>query len=200
MFVDWSGSFSLNGPLREYSLTESNLRIYSGFHSSLHIPRTSDKSTFVVTQLFHNLCSSCSQVHIPFSFFPAIIYNSKTDLCDARVSYSVVILCHSRNCNSFPSFDLIAGLFAFLLWNSLILFHCSSIITFTLFFRSSAFVFQVTCTTDSGSASSPVIKYNTATGTGMCPRAWQVKVTLHYDNGKNGFCLHSVWAKPIQCQ
>ncbi|XP_056624652.1 usherin [Triplophysa dalaica] len=71
MFVDWSGSFSLNGPLREYSLTESNLRIYSGFHSSLHIPRTSDKT----------------------------------------------------------------------------------------------FVFQVTCTTDSGSASSPVIKYNTATGT-----------------------------------
>ncbi|XP_016124971.1 usherin [Sinocyclocheilus grahami] len=70
VFVDWSGSFSLNGPLREYSLTENNLRIYSGFHSSLHIPRTSDKS----------------------------------------------------------------------------------------------FAFQVTCTTDSGSASSPVIKYNTATG------------------------------------
>lgn len=44
VFVDWSGSFSLNGPLREYSLTENNLRIYSGFHSSLHIPRTSDKS------------------------------------------------------------------------------------------------------------------------------------------------------------
>ncbi|KTF85738.1 hypothetical protein cypCar_00006734, partial [Cyprinus carpio] len=70
VFVDWSGSFSLNGPLREYSLTENNLRIYSGFHSSLHIPRTSDKT----------------------------------------------------------------------------------------------FAFQVTCTTDSGSASSPVIKYNTATG------------------------------------
>uniref|UniRef100_A0A671RF78 Usherin-like n=1 Tax=Sinocyclocheilus anshuiensis TaxID=1608454 RepID=A0A671RF78_9TELE len=72
VFVDWSGSFSLNGPLREYSLTENNLRIYSGFHSSLHIPRTSDKT----------------------------------------------------------------------------------------------FAFQVTCTTDSGSASSPVIKYNTATGIG----------------------------------
>uniref|UniRef100_A0A8C1J3X3 Usherin n=1 Tax=Cyprinus carpio TaxID=7962 RepID=A0A8C1J3X3_CYPCA len=72
VFVDWSGSFSLNGPLREYSLTENNLRIYSGFHSSLHIPRTSDKT----------------------------------------------------------------------------------------------FAFQVTCTTDSGSASSPVIKYNTATGVG----------------------------------
>ncbi|ROL41587.1 Usherin [Anabarilius grahami] len=70
VFVDWSGSFSLNGPLGEYSLTENNLRIFSGFHSSLHIPRTSDKT----------------------------------------------------------------------------------------------FAFQVTCTTDSGSASSPVIKYNTATG------------------------------------
>nr|XP_009291422.1 usherin [Danio rerio] len=70
VFVDWSGSFSLNGPLTEYSLTESSLRVYSGFHSFLHIPRTSDKT----------------------------------------------------------------------------------------------FAFQVTCTTDSGSASSPVIKYNTATG------------------------------------
>ncbi|TRY59653.1 hypothetical protein DNTS_027396, partial [Danionella cerebrum] len=70
VFADWSSSFSLNGPLREYSLTESSLRIYSGFHSSLLMPRTSDKT----------------------------------------------------------------------------------------------FAFQVTCTTDSGSASSPVIMYNTATG------------------------------------
>jgi len=44
VFLDWSGSFSLNGRLEEYRLTENNLRIYSGFHSSLHIPRTSDKS------------------------------------------------------------------------------------------------------------------------------------------------------------
>ncbi|XP_065144388.2 usherin [Paramisgurnus dabryanus] len=71
LYVDWSDSFSLNGPLREFTLIESNLRIYSGFHSTLHIPRASDKT----------------------------------------------------------------------------------------------FVIQVTCTTDSGSASSPVIKYNTATGT-----------------------------------
>ncbi|GAA6098731.1 usherin [Tachysurus ichikawai] len=70
MFVDWSGSFSLNGPLREYILTESSLRIYSGFHSSIYIPWTSVKT----------------------------------------------------------------------------------------------FAFQVICTTDNGSASSPVIKYNTATG------------------------------------
>lgn len=54
VFVDWSGSFSLNGPLREYSLTENNLRIYSGFHSSLHIPRTSDKSMPI--WLYFDLC------------------------------------------------------------------------------------------------------------------------------------------------
>ncbi|KAF7704133.1 hypothetical protein HF521_021205 [Silurus meridionalis] len=70
VFVDWSRSFSLNGPLRDYSLTESSLRLYTGFHSYIYIPRTSDKT----------------------------------------------------------------------------------------------FAFQVTCTTDSGSASSPVIKYHTATG------------------------------------
>lgn len=44
VFVDWSGSFFLNGPLRDYALTENNLRLYSGFHSSVYIPRTSDKS------------------------------------------------------------------------------------------------------------------------------------------------------------
>ncbi|XP_062863133.1 usherin [Trichomycterus rosablanca] len=70
VYVDWTESFSLNGRLRDYALTESGLRLYSGFHSSIYIPRTSDKT----------------------------------------------------------------------------------------------FAFQVTCTTDGGSASSPVIKYNTATG------------------------------------
>uniref|UniRef100_A0A4W4GYM7 Usher syndrome 2A (autosomal recessive, mild) n=1 Tax=Electrophorus electricus TaxID=8005 RepID=A0A4W4GYM7_ELEEL len=75
--VDWGLSFFLNGPLREYSLSESGLRVYSGFHSSANIPRTSDKT----------------------------------------------------------------------------------------------FVFQVTCTTDSGSASSPIIKYSTTTGIGTLSSA-----------------------------
>ncbi|KAL7861387.1 hypothetical protein SRHO_G00128280 [Serrasalmus rhombeus] len=70
VYVDWGQSFSLNGPLRDYALTESGLRLYSGFHSYVYVPRTSDKT----------------------------------------------------------------------------------------------FAFQVTCSTDSGSASSPIIKYNTATG------------------------------------
>ncbi|KAG7465654.1 hypothetical protein MATL_G00155810 [Megalops atlanticus] len=48
--LDWSQSFFLNGLLREFVLTESGLQLYSGFHSSLHIPRTSDKTfAFQVT-------------------------------------------------------------------------------------------------------------------------------------------------------
>ncbi|XP_076156222.1 usherin [Alosa pseudoharengus] len=72
VFLDWTGSFALNGPLRDYMLTESGHLLYSGFHSALHIPRTSDKT----------------------------------------------------------------------------------------------FAFQVTCTTDSGSVSSPIIRYNSVTGVG----------------------------------
>ncbi|MBN3306045.1 USH2A protein, partial [Amia calva] len=72
MYLDWSHSFILNGQLQDFVLTESGTRLYSGFHSTLHIPRTSDKT----------------------------------------------------------------------------------------------FVFQVTCTTDGGSVSTPIIKYNTATGIG----------------------------------
>lgn len=44
IWLDWTGSFSLNDYLREYTVTESQLRIYSGFHSFLHVPRTSQKS------------------------------------------------------------------------------------------------------------------------------------------------------------
>lgn len=143
VFLDWSGSFSLNGPLGEYSLTENNLRIYSGFHSSLHIPRTSDKSMTTMVLLWPRAGSD---------------------------------LAHRR-----------ARLFSVLLVSPL----SSSLLS--LF--TSAFAFQVTCTTDSGSASSPVIKYNTATGIGMFPQAWQVKVI-----GKSEQCLHSVWAELFLCQ
>lgn len=44
IWLDWAGSFSLNGYLKEYSVTESQLRVYTGFYSYLHIPRTSQKS------------------------------------------------------------------------------------------------------------------------------------------------------------
>uniref|UniRef100_A0AAY4ADY9 Usher syndrome type IIa protein homolog n=1 Tax=Denticeps clupeoides TaxID=299321 RepID=A0AAY4ADY9_9TELE len=85
VFLDWGDSFALNGPLRDFVLTESGLRLYSGFHSSLYIPRTSDKT----------------------------------------------------------------------------------------------FSFQVTCNTDSGSVSSPVIKYNTATGIGPVEPTDGDKTSLH---------------------
>uniref|UniRef100_A0A3P8RYW1 Usherin n=1 Tax=Amphiprion percula TaxID=161767 RepID=A0A3P8RYW1_AMPPE len=45
IWLDWTGSFSLNGYLKEYSVTESRLRVYTGFYSYLHIPRTSQKNT-----------------------------------------------------------------------------------------------------------------------------------------------------------
>ncbi|CAJ1048931.1 LOW QUALITY PROTEIN: usherin [Xyrichtys novacula] len=50
IWLDWTKSFSLNGYLKEYSVTESRLRIYTGFYSYLHIPRTSQKTlSFQVT-------------------------------------------------------------------------------------------------------------------------------------------------------
>lgn len=44
IWLDWTGSFAINGYLREFSVTESQLRVYTGFYSHLHIPRTSQKS------------------------------------------------------------------------------------------------------------------------------------------------------------
>ncbi|XP_070762485.1 usherin [Enoplosus armatus] len=50
IWLDWAGSFSLNGYLKEYSVTESQLRVYTGFYSYLHVPRTSQKTlSFQVT-------------------------------------------------------------------------------------------------------------------------------------------------------
>ncbi|XP_067901794.1 usherin [Heterodontus francisci] len=53
IYVDWSQTFQLNGQLRQYVLTENNVRIYSGLDSTLHIPRTSDK-----TFLFQVICTT----------------------------------------------------------------------------------------------------------------------------------------------
>ncbi|CAB1442992.1 unnamed protein product [Pleuronectes platessa] len=50
IWLYWAGSFSLNGYLKEYSVTESRLRVYTGFYSYLHVPRTSQKTlSFQVT-------------------------------------------------------------------------------------------------------------------------------------------------------
>lgn len=42
--VNWSGSFFLNGPLREFVLMDGAQRVYSGLDTTLYIPRTADKS------------------------------------------------------------------------------------------------------------------------------------------------------------
>ncbi|KAM9212500.1 usherin [Dugong dugon] len=44
--VNWTSSFLLNGPLKEYVLMDGAQRIYSGFDSLLYIPRTADKTFF----------------------------------------------------------------------------------------------------------------------------------------------------------
>nr|XP_054587843.1 usherin [Nothobranchius furzeri] len=50
IWLDWTRTFSLNGYLKEYTVTESQLRVYTGFYSYLHIPRTSQKTlSFQVT-------------------------------------------------------------------------------------------------------------------------------------------------------
>uniref|UniRef100_A0A3B4TAI5 Usherin n=1 Tax=Seriola dumerili TaxID=41447 RepID=A0A3B4TAI5_SERDU len=55
IWLDWAASFSLNGYLKEYSVTESQLRVYTGFYSYLHIPRISQK-----TLLFQVTCTTNS--------------------------------------------------------------------------------------------------------------------------------------------
>ncbi|XP_061735051.1 usherin isoform X2 [Nerophis ophidion] len=50
VWLNWTESFSLNGYLKEYTVTESQLRIYSGFYSYLHVLRMSQKAlSFQVT-------------------------------------------------------------------------------------------------------------------------------------------------------
>ncbi|XP_068172657.1 usherin isoform X1 [Antennarius striatus] len=50
IWLDWTSSFALNSYLKEFSVTESQLRVYTGFYSHLHIPRTSQKTlSFQVT-------------------------------------------------------------------------------------------------------------------------------------------------------
>eukprot|EP00062_Callorhinchus_milii_P018719 gi/632972566/ref/XP_007902721.1/ PREDICTED: usherin [Callorhinchus milii] len=53
IYLDWRQTFQLNGRLREYVLTENNVRVYSGFDSILRLPRTSDK-----TFLFRVVCTT----------------------------------------------------------------------------------------------------------------------------------------------
>lgn len=44
VWVDWSGTFLLNGHLKEYVVTDGGRRVYSGLDTTLYIPRMVDKS------------------------------------------------------------------------------------------------------------------------------------------------------------
>uniref|UniRef100_A0A3B5QN66 Usherin n=1 Tax=Xiphophorus maculatus TaxID=8083 RepID=A0A3B5QN66_XIPMA len=71
IWLDWTDTFSLNGFLKEFTVTESQLRVYSGFYSHLHIPRTSRKTlSFQVTCITDSGSAST----------PTIRYNPTTGL------------------------------------------------------------------------------------------------------------------------
>ncbi|XP_004700202.1 usherin [Echinops telfairi] len=44
--VNWSATFLLNSPLKEYVLMDGGQLVYSGFDTTLYIPRTADKTFF----------------------------------------------------------------------------------------------------------------------------------------------------------
>ncbi|XP_032771366.1 usherin [Rattus rattus] len=46
VWVDWSGTFVLNGQLKEYVVTDGGRRVYNGLDTTLYIPRTVDKTFF----------------------------------------------------------------------------------------------------------------------------------------------------------
>ncbi|XP_056671903.1 usherin isoform X2 [Monodelphis domestica] len=53
VYINWSGTFLLNGKLKEYILTDGGQRLYSGLDTSLYIPRTADR-----TFLFQVTCTT----------------------------------------------------------------------------------------------------------------------------------------------
>ncbi|KAG3258086.1 usherin, transcript variant X1 [Ictidomys tridecemlineatus] len=46
VYINWSGSFLLNGRLKEYVLMDAGQRVYSGLDTTLYIPRMTDKTFF----------------------------------------------------------------------------------------------------------------------------------------------------------
>ncbi|XP_028580478.2 usherin [Podarcis muralis] len=71
LYLDWSHTFSLNGPLKEYVLMEGGQRIYSGFDTTLYLPRTSDK-----TYSFQVSCTTDQGSAVT----PVIKYNTATGI------------------------------------------------------------------------------------------------------------------------
>ncbi|XP_074120778.1 usherin [Sminthopsis crassicaudata] len=53
VYINWSGTFLLNGKLKEYVLTDGGQRLYSGLDTILYLPRTADR-----TFLFQITCTT----------------------------------------------------------------------------------------------------------------------------------------------
>ncbi|XP_068088985.1 usherin isoform X3 [Hyperolius riggenbachi] len=75
IFVDWSLSFQLNGQLKEFVLTERGQRLYSGFDTSVHIPKTMDKTFYFQVKCVTDMGSVST---------PIVKYNSATGLAPAQ--------------------------------------------------------------------------------------------------------------------
>lgn len=73
IWLDWSGTFSLNSYLKEYTVTESQLRVYTGFYSYLHIPRISRKSGGS-----HTKCKLNISVFLGWGFFFRTLFTLNT--------------------------------------------------------------------------------------------------------------------------
>lgn len=56
--VDWSGSFLLHGPLKEFVLTDGGQRLYRGLDTAHHLPRTAGRSESPTSVSQRGRCSA----------------------------------------------------------------------------------------------------------------------------------------------
>ncbi|XP_072265966.1 usherin isoform X2 [Pyxicephalus adspersus] len=75
IFVDWGLSFHLHGQLKEFVLTERGERLYSGFDTNVHLPKTSDKTFYFQVRCTTDMGSVST---------PIVKYNSATGLAPAH--------------------------------------------------------------------------------------------------------------------
>lgn len=86
IYLDWSHSFLLNGPLKEYVLMEGGQRIYSGFDTRLYLPRTSDKSQLeFCSSLFVEWCALRVMTWTRCLFSRQIIPHLSIQWCSKRL-------------------------------------------------------------------------------------------------------------------
>ncbi|XP_063775500.1 usherin [Pseudophryne corroboree] len=75
IFLDWRLSFQLNGQLREFVVAERGQRLYSGLDSSIHIPKTTDKTFYFQVTCTTDMGSVST---------PIVRFNSATGLAPAQ--------------------------------------------------------------------------------------------------------------------